>query len=284
LLNVDKQRARTSQITAVANTKIVTLHNRMLNRFPTVTGYTGGYYWFSIDTDSGVDKEDYLNNLATFDTPVFKAKELIGTLPNTLQAYAVVDTKGTLINAANPNIAIHGDTFPSRLQDKQVYAGLRSCAICHYGIQPIRCEVRARAQGDVGLTQLFRGRISDIRTQEKLVEAFGPDLNGVIAHDNAIYANAVKAVNGLDARVNSAQFEDFLYEYLEQPVTLTVAARESGYTEEQLEAAIRATVGADYTLIGLVQKPTPVPASRLNWERRGFIQLMLLMSSVPPQR
>lgn len=280
LLAVDKVRAKKGLISAVADTKLVALHNRILNRFTTVSGLTGGYYWFSFDTDTGIDKEDYLNNLETFDTPAFKAKELIGTLPNTLQAYAVSNAKGELLNLADAKIAHHREALPTKLLDKQIWSGLRNCAFCHYGIQPIQCKVRGIAQNEIGLAQLFTGKIKDLKIQRRVGDAFGVPLEIVVDHDNAIHAAAILTVNGLKPQQNSAQLENFLYEYLDEPVTLETAAREAGLTAEQLETLIKASAGIDHTLVGVAQRPE-VPATRVNWERRGFIQLMLAIHAGP---
>lgn len=280
LLKRDKVRAAPSLIAGIADSRLVTLHNRILNREPTVQGYTSGYIWFSIDTDTGIDREDYLNNIDTFDTPVVKAKEMIGTLLNTLQAYAVSNGKGDLVNVADPNIALHSDSLPTRLQDKKIYSGLRNCVFCHHGLQTIACQVRARAQGNVGLAQLFSGRNFELKVRDKITDAFGLDINELVTHDNAIHTNAIRAVNGLEPKVNATQFEDFTYSYLEAPITLERAVLETGYKAEDLLALIKASVGSDYTIVGLAQQP-PLPAHRLAWERRGFIQLMLLTTAVP---
>lgn len=281
LLQVDYKRASASQVAAVADSKQVTLHNRILIRIPTVQGLTGGYFWRSYDTSTGIDKADYLNNLATFDNPDAEATELIGTLPNTLQAYAVANKKRLLINKADAAIAIHSDKLPTKLTDKQIFTGLRNCTFCHYGLRPIECRARAIAQGDIGLSQLFTGQLKELKVQAKVADAFSPDINFLVEHDNGIHRAAVRAVNGLEPIANSHQLELAMYDYLEAPITLESAALEAGYTPEELRALIRASTGVDHTLMGISQK-LQVPASRLNWERRGHIQLMLL--TIPLKR
>lgn len=275
LFSVDEKKAANGLFAAVADSGIVALHNRILTRIPTVSGYLGGYRYLSFDTINGIDKADYLNNLDTFDAPTHDAREIIWSGPNNLQVYAVTDNKGNLQNVANPNVAIHGDTLPTRLKDKQVYAGLRNCALCHYGIQRIDCRVRAIAQGKIGLSQLFTGKIKDLQIQAKVTDAFSVDPKLLTDHDNALFAAAVFAVNGRTPAENATQLEQAYWDYLEAPITLEVAALEAGYRPEEIRALIRASTGVDHTLMGVAQQ-LQVPASRIHWERRGNIQLLLL--------
>lgn len=279
LMLVDEEKGRKNQVASAANTQLVTLHNRLLFRYPTAGGYLSGYYWFSIDTDNGIDQEDYLNNLERFDRPKFKAKEIISSRINGLQAYAVADNKAKLLNVAAASIARHSDTMPTLLEDKQIFSGLRNCTFCHWGLQPIKCKVRSLAQGEIALVQLLNGHGKDKDLAARFQDAFQPDINGFVAHDSTLYAAAVKSVNGLDAKVNSNQFEQVTYDYLDRPITLAQAALEAGTTEAELAKLIRAASGLDHTLVGLIQNPQ-VPAGRINWERRGYAQMMLISAGL----
>lgn len=276
LVALDLSRAKKNVIAAVSDSKIVTLNNRLLSRYPTVNAYTAGYYWETHDTDTGIDAEDYLDNLVNFDRPSFTAKEIIATLPNTLQAYALTDNKGGLLNVAAPNIAIHGDIFPTKLQDKQVYAG-RSCVICHdQGMHKINDLVRSMARDKIALMisdpTLDRSKSRSI--SEKIKDAFSPDLTGVIVHDQAIYTEAIRACNGLTPKVNAAQFEDFVWRYVDQPVTLQMAAYEVGMAPKELEAYVRQGINIDYAMTGWLQNP-PINVSRTHWEKTAHAKLML---------
>lgn len=282
LVSFDAVRALKNRVCAVADTKKVTLHNRILERVPTVSGYVGGYKWSSYDTNNGIRKNDYFNNLDTFDDPDYQAKELIATIANNLQAYAVVNKQRKLLQAADINIARHSDDLPTKLNDKQVFTGLRNCAFCHWGIQPIEDRVRLLASGPTGLSELFGSnpKFKDTRIMDKIIDAFSPPLQPLVLHDNALYAGAVSACNGLAPKVNSNQFEQITWEYLDEDVTLEKAAREVGCSEDKIREVVRASVGIDHTLIALTKQP-PIPVERKQFERRGFPQLALLINGLP---
>ena len=292
LANADNVKAARSLIAAVTDTRLVTLHNRVLHRLPTLQGYTGGYIWRSNDTNRGIDEEDYLLNLHTFDKPKITAREIIFTTPNGLQAYAVVNDKGKLLNKADADIAVFGDDMPTRLRDKQVYTGLRSCAICHSGILPVDCRVRRLASGNIGLlvTNQFKDpRYKDLQPSKRadlslrIREAFQIDVNRIVQHDDALYAASVEATNGLKAKENAAFFEEVVYTYLDVPITLEVAAREAGVQPRVLRQALTEGINMHYSLTGLLQNP-PIPVSRLTWERNGYSALMLHLISYQPRQ
>lgn len=275
LAGVEK-RAEKSIVASVSDSKIVALHNRILSRLPTTNGYLGGYFWASADTDKGIDDEDYMNELANFAKPKVAAKELITSWYNTLQGYAVTDNKGNLLNVANPNVAIFGDQMPTKLQDKQVYAGLRSCAICHQGLIDINDKVRGLAQRQIALfiTQnvTAEDKKKDPDIAKKIRDAFSPELRGLLAHDNAIHAAAIKACNDLTPQQNRDLLEEIFVEYIDGTISLEQAAGDAGLTKDQLEALLKKGVGLDYTLVSLLQVP-PIPVSRFPWERQGHTAL-----------
>jgi hypothetical protein len=271
---INEELAKKSTIAAVADAKIVTLNNRILARIPTVAGYTGGYYWSSLDTDTGIDDEDYLNAIARFDDPKIKAKELIATAINTLQIYALTDAENNLVLFADPKVAIHGDVMPTRLQDKIVWAGTRNCALCHYeGIIPIRDKVRDLSQAQIALLIAQQDKSKDRSIAKKIKEAFKPDLKGVIQYDNSIHAAAILACNGMKPRENISNFETFIVNYFDGFVNLEIAAREAGLHKEQLLFYLKKAINVDHTVTSLLQTP-PVDVSRIPWERQGFAVMM----------
>jgi hypothetical protein len=274
------ERARQSQVASITNTKIVALHNRILIRLPTINGYVGGYYWATNDTDKGIDDEDYLNNIATFEHPKIAAQELIGTLLNTLQAYALADAKKNLLNVAAAGIAIHSDVEPTKLTDKQVYAG-RNCVFCHKeGIYPIKCQFRDISQRKIALfiTQRYAKKI-DRKTAEKIQDAFMPSQDGVVTHDQAVYTTAIKACNNLAPGVNAAQLETLTWDYYDGAITMERLAWDVGWPVDKLDAALRLGVGLDHTLTGLLQDP-PVRPDILTYERQGFQALELFLVGI----
>jgi hypothetical protein len=273
-------RAKLSQVASITNTKIVALHNRILIRIPTINGYVGGYYWATNDTDKGIDDEDYLNNIATFDHPKIAAQELIGTLLNTLQVYALADGKKNLLNVANASIAIHSDVEPTKLADKQVYAG-RNCVFCHKeGIYPIKCQFRDISQRKIALFVAQRyGKKVDEKTAEKIQDAFAPSQDGVVTHDQAIYTTAIKACNNLAPGVNAAQLETLTWGYYDAPITMERLAWDVGWPVDKLDTALRLGVGLDHTVTGLLQDP-PVRPDILTYERQGFQALELFLIGI----
>lgn len=278
LAGFDVRRSASEQIASIADSKIVTLHNRILVRFPTVKGYTGGYYWKSKDTDKGTDDEDYMNTVADFDHPKFKAQEIIATSRNTLQIYAVTDNKGNLLDRAVADIAIHGDEMPTRLKDKQIYTGLRNCSLCHNeGIIRIQDKVRALAQDKIALfvtSKLDEDQRKDKELIHKLTDAFQPHLKSLLVHDNAIHTAAILACNGLAPQNNRDNNEDFTVDYYDGFITPQKAALEAGWPEDKmLEVLKQAKSMRDYIPSAFIQEP-PVEVSRLPWEAQGYASLM----------
>lgn len=277
LVGFDARRSEKSQVASIADSKIVTLHNRILVRYPTVNGYIGGYYWRTRDTDKGTDDEDYMNTLIDFAHPKFKAQEIIATALNTLQVYAVTDNKGNLLDRAVADIAQHGDQMPTRLQDKQVYTGLRNCALCHNeGIVKIQDKVRALARDKIALfitAHLDNSQQKDVDLTNRLIDAFSPELRGLLAHDNGIHSAAIKACNDLTPVENRDNNEDFIVDYYDGFITPQKAALEAGWPKDKMMEALRHGKGLDYTLNAFLQDP-PVDVSRLPWEAQGYALLM----------
>lgn len=270
LFALDTKRASRSVIKGVTDTRIVTLNNRVLVRFPTVNTYFGAYYWKSIDTDKGFDDADYLANLVD---PQFTGAELIASLLNGLQGYGVANNKGQLVDSVPANIAADKT---SRFQDTQVY-GARNCITCHdQGLRKIDDRVRKLSQKDIAL--FVTEVVKDKKLADSVLSAFYPDLGVVLTHDISIYANAVKQVNGLTPSDNAALFERICHDYLEEFITPEVAAQESGYTVENMLAKLKVYKNLDHSLVSFIQEP-PLPVSRLHWERRGFAQLMEILTS-----
>lgn len=271
LVNFDEKRGERSRIASIADTKIVTQHNRILHRYVTQNGYVSGYVWETFDTENGIENEYYLNAIGNFDKPEFAAQELIGTLLNTLQAYALADNKAKLLNLAKANIALHSDVEPTKLVDKQVYAG-RNCVFCHKeGIYPIKDKVRNLAQREIAMliSQGSGNKKVDEATSDKIKDAFQPAVVGVVSHDQAIYTMAVNACNGLAPGVNAAQLETITWTYHDGPITMERAAWDVGWPVEKLDAALRIGVNIDPTLTQMLQKPPELPAIQV-WEAQGY--------------
>jgi hypothetical protein len=279
---LDETSTEEDLVAGIADSKIVTLHNRILHRYPTANGIYGGYVWVSNDTDSGINAEDYMLTVDRFNNPKVKAKELIAAGRNRLHLYALSNNKGELIDFAAQNIAIHGDKMPTRWQDKTVWSG-RNCMLCHAGGQIfIKDKVRALAQGKIALfvknlskqNEEFAERIKDDpELYKRIEEAFSPDLQPIIDADNAKYLTAIKALTGLEGKAMGALYEEIVWRYYDDVLTPEKAALEAGVPLDRLRAAMEAGVGLDYNVTSLLQLP-PVEVSRLPWENQGYFSMM----------
>lgn len=271
LFKFDRRLAEEDLVASIADTKIVTLHNRILLRFSTTKGTTGGYYWQSEDTDKGIDDEDYLKNLSTFNKARIKAKEIITSGRNRLQFYALANDKGVLLDAAATNIAQHGDVMPTKWQDKTVFSG-RNCMLCHgNGLIYIKDKVRNIARGKIAL--FIADKTKDQEIARRIEEAFFPNVNAIIDEDSAKFKAAVLAACGLDSKAITKEFEESVWHYLYQDVTLEQMAREVGIPPVKLKALLSKAVNVDESLTGVLQDPPEYP-SRLIWESRGYAVLV----------
>ena len=235
----------------------VALHNRTLLRMPTFSGPLGGYFWESHDSDKSIDDQDYINVLLE---EKFTATEIIGSLPNGLQAYFVADGKGNRLDVAAADVAQDHET---PLQDHQVWVA-RNCVGCHAkGIRPIQDEVRALSRDQIALL------VTDPKQARRIAALyFSTDLRQVVQHDQALFVAAVEACNDLTAEGNGVLFNRLVHRYLDVPLTPECVAAEVGCTPERLLKVLGSAVGIDHTLTGLLAKP-PRPLRRDQFERRS---------------
>jgi hypothetical protein len=277
LFGFDFEAARLDIVAAITDTKIVTLHNRILQRFSTIRGTTGGSYWRSQDTDTGIDDEEYLNNVGNFDRPKIKAQEGIATGRNGLQFYMLSNNKGVLLSVAAASIAIHGDTMPTKFTDKQVYAA-RNCMLCHAGGQLyLKDKVRNIARHKIAL--FIAEKTKDKEVAKKIEEAFSPDTRVIIDTDNAKFVAAVRAASSMDAKDAGVLFEHIVNEYYYRPISMERMAWEAGVKHDKLDMLLRRGIGIDHTLTSVLQDP-PEDVYRLTWERQGYAALMQYLLSV----
>src|SRR5499427_7466601 len=261
-----------SQFKAVVVQSMVARNNRTLTRSPT---FTYGYYWASHDVLSSVNDKNFLIN---FLHEKFDASEIIGTLPNGLQAYFVSDGKGNRLDFANPDVAIDNSAV-----DRIVRTG-RSCMICHSeGIKPIEDNIR---QLNRKLTNLESVKllVTDEDQAYQVVDLFGSDLDKQIVKDQQLFADAVGFVNGLDPNANGKQFAIIWDAYQEWTLSKEVVSREMCCTQQELEKYIR--LSGDPVILGLIKLPIR-PVRRDQFEQ-SFGSFMLLIqatraTSVQPQ-
>lgn len=153
-LNVDVRRdfERNRLARAGFQKSNVSEFNRLVDRHPAAHGA----YWKSYDFGSSAGKQNLLDNPLgpPFENHPFAryafqhdGGELIFNLPNGLQAYLLVDSKGKRIDEGPINIVFDAK---SPLGNRTVINGI-SCMVCHvHGMQPFKDEIRDHhaAQGD----------------------------------------------------------------------------------------------------------------------------------------
>lgn len=255
LVGLDRKAAQRlkKEIQAVVQTSTVALHNRHILRHPTLTGV----WWETFDAKENVDVRNglrLLNGDFTHD-----AREIYGTLPNGLFAFFLSDAVGNRANTAPDFIASDGRSSGT---DRRVHVGL-SCVRCHTpGIQTIDCWARRHYTGRLQLQS------TDLGKYLRLKQLYLSDLDGYIRRDQAAYTEALRSVNGLTPADNAKGYAAVWDRYQEQLVSVADVARETGWTEKAVLAAIEQTVKkglADPVLSGLMQTP-PIPIQRQHFE------------------
>jgi len=255
-----------SQFKAVVVQSMVARNNRTLVRSPT---FTNGYYWASHDVLNSVNEKNFLVN---FLNEKFDASEIIGTLPNGLQAYFVSDGKGNRLDFANPDVAIDNTAV-----DRIVRTG-RSCMICHAeGIKPIEDNIRLLNRKLTSLESV-RLMVTDEEQAYQVVDLFGSDLDKQIVKDQQIYHDAIGLTNGLHAPDNGKQFGIIWDAYQEWNLTKEVICRECVCTPQQLEQYIR--LSNDPVILGLIKLPIrPVRRDQFEQSYGSFMLLIQVARS-----
>ena len=248
---------------AVIRSRVAT-NNRSLERTPTRRSYGRGYYWKSFDYGSSVDANDILADANSVLNPKADAHEIIFSLPNGYQAYAVTDGAGKRLDRA----AVE---FARDIENgfRSVEVEIRNCACCHAkGIVPIADSVRANARNELAVAVDL---IKDAKLKDRFIAKFmAIDIDELVTQDCATFDRVVKASTGLAATAVGEVFRNALLEY-EKPVTVETLAREAGCTVEQLRAAVRGSSNLHHSLVLLTRA---VPAERQSIESKGFQQLM----------
>src|SRR5262252_7372259 len=255
-----------SQFKAVVVQSMVARNNRTLTRSPT---FTNGYYWASHDVLTSTNDKNFLIN---FLHEKFDASEIIGTLPNGLQAYFVSDGKGNRLDFANPDVAIDNTSV-----DRIVRTG-RSCMICHAeGIKPIEDNIRLLNRKLTSLESV-RLMVTDEEQAYQVVDLFGSDLDKQIVKDQQIYHDAIGLTNGLHAPDNGKQFGIIWDAYQEWNLTKEVICRECVCTPQQLEQYIR--LSNDPVILGLIKLPIrPVRRDQFEQSYGSFMLLIQVARS-----
>jgi hypothetical protein len=298
-VGVDEVLARRSRTLWVADTRRVTLHVRIGDRFALATSPDGGAYHRTWDSDKGIDRADYLNTFA--DAFLVRAKgrslfrdkldhtatEVVASTPKGAHAYALTDAKDNLLDVAVASVASDRRTGRSRLlADAQVWSAW-SCIVCHDrygggGFWTVPDKVRALASGRIALgvqETLARtvGRSKARLISRDISNALSRDPNLFLKGDMARYAAFVAATTGDTVEDNAADLEERTVDYW-GGVTPASAAREVGIPEADMIAILKRARGLDANLVGLLQTPA-IPIPRLVYERAAYAQLATLLTT-----
>ncbi len=258
------KKART-EVKATVVKSAVALANRSMLRYPTVNHAFGGFYWESLDSKASIRKSNHMQDLLR---AKFDAKEIIASLPNGMQAYAVSDNKGKLLDVADAPIA---QDFNTPHQDKQVYVG-RNCATCHdQGMWFIRDNVRKLSRERIGLLIPDPHDAARIRTL-----FFVHDVKTLTDRDAAMFTAAVVHATGRRPQAVVGDYARLCYDYFDRDLTIQDASMELGLPVADIKKVLERAINPDFTLTGLLADP-PEPIRRDQWEADALPQLHLLM-------
>jgi mono/diheme cytochrome c family protein len=218
-LGLDSADARENGLAKRAGMAVsgVSHNNRVVERY----AVGGGAYWKSYDyrTSRGADN--------IFQDPIHlqpAGGEMIFTLPNGLQGYLLADGKGRRLNEAPT--AIVTDTFAA---DQTVRDGL-SCMRCHEnGMMKFTDQVRPT------LLRLPDSPGFDRRRALQLYPG-QQEMARWVREDAARFRSALKEVLG--GEPGTEPLTPVSRRYLDDPITLTTAARELGVTDPRRLAAV----------------------------------------------
>ena len=240
------------EIAAVVARSGVTLNNRSMERFATLTGS----YWRTHDFKSSTFKQNTLRLLdGDTDPPKGDASEQYGSLPNELFAFWLQNDKGERQDAAPDFIASDGHATST---DRRVHIGV-SCVRCHSpGIQPIGDWMRSVYRGPVQLAS------PDYEKLRRLRQLYLSDLDGHVRGDQQRYAAALLKCNGLTSQANAAAFSRVWERYADTDLDAAAMAADIGCTEADLLKALKAQTKIDPVLAGLLATP-PVGVRREHW-------------------
>lgn len=239
---------------AIVSRSGVTLNNRQILRYQTITGG----YWATLDSNKNTNGNNavrQLNGDYSFD-----ATEVYGALPSGLFAFFLADSKGVRQDAAPDSIASDGQA-PGN--DRRVHAGV-SCVRCHVeGIRPIDDWARKVYRSPIALAS------PDHEKLQRLRRLYLSDLDRHVRRDQQDYAEVLGKLTGLKPQEMARAFARMHEQYRERDLGLAQAAREAGVDGAKLLAALKVYATAngslDPVLAGLLQEPE-VPIRREHYE------------------
>lgn len=259
--NVEESRRVKREVAAAMARSGVTLKNRGIVRFQSITGG----YWVTQDFKTSVKRQNVLRLLdQDRDPPQGDASEQYGFLPNGLFAFWLQDKEGVRQDTAPDFIA---SDKQSTGNDARVHAG-KSCITCHVeGIRPIDDYIRKTYQGSVKLTS------PDYEKFKRLRQLYLSDLEKWVKQDTEQYAATLLVVSGMKPAELAKAYAAAWDAHVEVDLLPADAARELGIEEKAMLAALKKYASPppdgvgkiDDVLAGMIQDP-PVPVIRDHWE------------------
>lgn len=239
--------------------------------------------WGTLDVFSQVGRGQPKKNLERGQF-LHDAEEWYGFLPNGLMLTLLANAQG-LAQATAPDQIGPDDSTLRVGKDARVHANL-SCIRCHGSdkemLKPINDWVRKifRAGGPLELADKKKDVIQRLKNQ------YLRDLDKLLARDRQRYTEAIAEVTTTKANPKGKTsteiaklYGEYWNRYVEEPVTVEVAARELGTWSWKLKDAIRKhmkTRGVtDLILAAFVDEPSG-SITRLEWEEvYGFTQTLI---------
>lgn len=269
---VDEKQAEKigSQLRGAVIFSEVAEHNRILDRYPTPRRHGKGSYWVSLDFAASVNLTDVLKDVLI--KKGFAAKEIIFTLANGLQGYSVVDGKGKRQDKADPEVA---QSKRHRFRKSTVYQAY-VCMDCHLaesGWIDIDDDVRAFAKKSITLYADAFGVKDKTRGEQIRQKYLADDINELIRDDRLVVERAVRtATAGLTSAQTAKALGDLIAGYLQDPVSVEQLARELGYSQREVLAAM-STPGVDPVFVRM----RAGMKGRRDQVEAGFVQLAAIL-------
>jgi hypothetical protein len=222
----------------VAIDRRVSAQARAIDSEPTLTGWL----FFTLDTDNETGRGNPVENLRRGDF-LHKAEEHYLPLRNGLPAYLLCTDKGEN-QATDPDFIGSNTSVLCASTDKRIHVGV-GCITCHAGqvLQPVNGWVRGNFTVNrmaLNVAAFFRKEGPEKRRaifEELTRQYLQLNFDNRLAEQREAYRRATREVCGLDAGPLAVRFARHYHGYADVPVNLDRAARDLGYTPEEVRTA-----------------------------------------------
>ena len=231
----------------------VALHNRLIDRYPTITGY----YYQTFDTKTNVADQNVLDNPFGIR---FDGGEIIWSLPNGLQGYYLINAENKQVAEVPPDIARDSHTPYS---NKSV-TNARSCVACHSeGLKPLADVISKRIrERRVALDSYDKAKAIELE------ELFLSRLKESLDRDKRQYADALNAACQMSPADFARKFITLVHQYDDVPIDAKTAAVELGVSEDELPKVLNVAAVAYPQVSGILTGPIDgTPIGRDSWEQ-----------------